>query len=100
MILNFKINTDIKIERIEDLYKLKYIIKNSNLKINKASLAKYNIIYDLDLFSLSIEFQTHHNTTGYFLYSENTKKSSYHMITFNLRKNGVKDQLFEFTGIL
>lgn len=40
MILNSKINTDIKIERIEDLYKLKHIMENSDLKINKAALAR------------------------------------------------------------
>lgn len=40
MILNSKINANIKIERIEDLYKLKHIMKNSNLKVNKAALAR------------------------------------------------------------
>lgn len=74
---------------------------NSDYKYNFPTPmhSSYKSCYELDLSSLSIELKTEILGINLLLYSESKRESSWHMITFNLRENGVKDQLFEFVGL-
>jgi len=40
MIINFKLTNDIEIHTLEDLKKLKPLLENNNLKVNKSEIAR------------------------------------------------------------